>query len=274
MSKIFCDNKSYPLDKNTYNIIMKKVEKYRVDFHFHDLEKNINKLNHQYFVTIDKQNKIPAMLILTKIKKIQYSVFVIQGKLYNTKLRFDSSIYDDTLFVGDLVKNKRWFFYINDIVRYGNKNVQKKLFTQRLAIIDSLLKKKYKHDIFLNPVHIQLTGYFLFIYIQLIQKKCKLLFVPQNPKDDLLFYRMPGKSNDDKKIKKNNEGDKKPFIVKKTNKVEIYRIFDPETKEDHGIVGVIGMSSSARLKSLFKTTDELKLNLIWSSYFKSWLLDG
>ena len=108
-------------------------------------------------------------LYLTKIHNKNYSLFIdkklikdhILPKIVVVNYRFDESLYNNTIFTGELVKlhNNKWEFIINDIVIYNNK-IHNKNFYQKIKLIHDLLKNNYIHDSNLEICSLKIKRYF------------------------------------------------------------------------------------------------------------------
>lgn len=95
-------------------------------------------------------------LLLTNIKNINYAIY-IQKKLIDkhkfpkmilSNYRFDQSLYNNTIFEGELIKtyNNNWSFRITDIPVYKNKLINSKKLYEKIKIINNVLQNMYIYD--------------------------------------------------------------------------------------------------------------------------------
>lgn len=131
-----------------FKVIQKHHEKFRDEL--------IPILNKNPHVLAVRTNGNPYLLYLTKYnfatqcifidKKIQHGYFY--PRMIIAKLWFDESLYDGTLFDGEMVKTNdgHWEFIINDLLYEKKHDLQKMNVVRRINRIYEILEKHYKED--------------------------------------------------------------------------------------------------------------------------------
>ena len=138
----------------------------------------------------------------------------------------------------------------------------------RLKEISYLLKDLYTFDLYFNPCHIQLKSYFLFNHMHFLDKDCELIFIPEY--SNMKYYK---KQIIFPKTKKSllKDGEIQEFIIKKTDKVEIYNLFTIEDDEYDGFACINSLKLSLYLRNIFKEEESKKMKCKYSIFFKSWI---
>lgn len=161
----FCKNKGYnlkddnhkktildELDKKfNFKIIQKHHEKF--DIYSEVTKKRVNSVPH---LVSTKTNGNPYLLYLTRHhhtnqclfidKKIQHGYFT--PRMIMVKLWFKDSLFENTLFDGEMIKDKNdnWMFVINDIIAKENQPLSKLKLVERINILYETLKNSYYDD--------------------------------------------------------------------------------------------------------------------------------
>lgn len=156
-------------DKTAFNIKSDRVKKKIlqnindisnikiIQKHFDILNKNhFKKLNDIPHLVSLKTNGNPYLLYLTKYNFTNLSIFIdkkIQPgyflpRMIITYLQFDDSLYDNTLFEGEMTKDKNnnWIFIINDIYIHKNKLLIKNNILNRIEIINNILINNFDNN--------------------------------------------------------------------------------------------------------------------------------
>ncbi len=256
----FCDNFHYKLDEH----VKKQIEnKLQTDFyctHEKPVDLNLSKLNANCLITIDKKNKINAILFLIIINNNKYSIFIINNVLYNVKLKFENELYNGTLFEGHLVYKNRWFYFITDVKYYIAQNVRANSLIWRVQTIYRSLKKR-KIEKNTEPCDIQINSFFLYNHVKLIKKNCTLIFKSHLSEFSFEFIV-----------------EKKPFFsisdivlfdVHKTPKKDVYKLYN---NVFIGVLTVTSMEMSNKLRNMFAVAETLLLKCKYNKYFKNWIL--
>ncbi len=270
----FCDAAHYMLPDHIISIIMHtlRTESLLYERRYEKLQ-SPEQLDPEYLITVDKPNKIGAILFVTTIYERQYSVFVINGIIYCVDLLLDPSLYrgdTGTVFVGELAKRKRWTFYIGDILFYGGAFVGDWKLSRRLGLVNTIIKKMYRYDMLVDPCTIQMKGYFPYNHVDLIKKNCRLRFVSEN--NEKAYYcdiTIDGRNKELQDL----ASQKQQFLVRKTNKTEVYNVINEKSKAIICILGVVSMETSQKLHKLFVNTKERVLSLKYSPVFETMILN-
>ena len=156
-------------DKTAFNIKSDRVKKKIlqnindisnikiIQKHFDILNKNhFKKLNDIPHLVSLKTNGNPYLLYLTKHNFTNLSIFIdkkIQPgyflpRMIITYLQFDDSLYDNTLFEGEMTKDKNnnWIFIVNDIYIYKNKLLIKNNILNRIELINNILSNNFDNN--------------------------------------------------------------------------------------------------------------------------------
>lgn len=232
-------------------------------------------LNHShYLITINNKNKYNFLLFLTKINGKNYTIFVYNkgGQLvfFSVKLSFAEELYNGTLLQGELVKKNKintWFFYLTDLIYYMGQFQHTNSFSNKLQIMGDMLKEKYEYDECMNPCHIKIKSYFLINHLQFIKSDCQLLFVSEYTEPSL-FLDVVVPKKEQEVIK---DGEEKDFIIKKTDKIDVYELHDIKTNKFDSIACVNKFKTSMKLREEFKTKDSFKIQARYSEYFTNWV---
>jgi hypothetical protein len=176
------------LEKQTgFKIIQKHNEKFAVKQH------SISQMPHLISL---RTNGNPYLLFLTKYnfenqvifvdKKIQQGYFY--PRMILAKLWFDPSLFDNTLFDGEMVKASTgsWHFLINDIICFKGEVLNHMPLPKRLKLVYDVLQNLYTHDD-LNTCLLFVKRYFR------ITESAKMLqeFMPTLPYTNRGIYFKP-----------------------------------------------------------------------------------
>jgi hypothetical protein len=232
-------------------------------------------LNHpHYLITINNKNKYNFLLFLTKINGKNYSVFIYNkcGRLlfFSVKLSFSEELYSGTLLNGELVKKNKintWFFYLTDLIYYMGKFQHSNILSNKIQIMGDILKEKYEYDECMNPCHIKIKSYFLINHLQFIKTDCQLLFVSEY-NEPSLFLDIVIPKREQEKIE---DGKEKKFIIKKTDNIDVYELYDIKTNKFNSIACVNKLKTSMKLREEFKTKDSFYIQAKYSEYFSNWI---
>jgi len=266
----FCEKQSIKLSYNEINEI-----NYLLDNNFSYRSNNLYELDDiknitsNYLLSFNVINSIKVKLFLIRINNSNYCIFIINNTYYHVKFRFDDNLYNGTLFEGELVKNNKncWVFYISDIIYSEGQYIYNYKIKDRLKKISYLLKDKYTFDLYFNSCHIQLKSYFLFNHIHFLEKDCELLFIPEY--SNMTYYK---KKIIFPKTKKSllKDGEEQQFILKKTDRVEIYNLYTLDDEYD-SFACVNSLKLSLFLRDVFKNKNEIVINCKYSKFFNSWI---
>ncbi len=156
-------------DKTAFNIKSDKVKK-KILQNINDIsnikiiQKHFDVLNENHFKKLNeiphlvslKTNGNPYLLFLTKHNFTNLSIFIdkkIQPgyflpRMIITYLQFDDNLYDNTLFEGEMIKDKNnnWIFIINDIYIHKNKLLIKNNILNRIELINNILNNNFDNN--------------------------------------------------------------------------------------------------------------------------------
>ena len=137
------------------------------NFVFSNKLQNLLNQNKYFIRCITQGNRY--FLYLTKFNNENYTLLIDSKltdgykypKILIVNFGFDDSLYNNTLFSGELIKlkNNNWTFCIDDIHVYLNKNC-KQCFKDRLKLLYQIFSKMYVYDPILTLFTIEINEYF------------------------------------------------------------------------------------------------------------------
>lgn len=161
----FCDKIGYNIKHDVYketilqdleaNYGFKVVQRHHENFDQNSqaTQRRIRTIPH---MVSTKTNGNPYLLYLTKYnfsnqcifidKKIQHGYF--HPRMICVKLWFQDKLFENTLFDGEMVKDKdnKWTYIINDIIAKENNPLRSLKLIQRINIVYSTLRESYYND--------------------------------------------------------------------------------------------------------------------------------
>jgi len=271
-----------------YNQIYKMVNLNTPQIYQFTGHKNIRDLESNNYLLTFKTDGSKFLLFLTTIRGKRYSLFISYDnpkdlKIYNVKLRFCRSLYNDTILEGEILLNNKnnYIFMINNILYNRGNYIGNKLLGERISIISDILRKQYKFDDFLNCCHLQMRSYFLINHLEMMSNSHNnsLLLIPERVNGYTFSLTITDLSDNQKIISNLSENlDKKEiekFYVKKTDMPDVFELYNINviTEENfQGIACIPTKSHSFYMKKLFDDIqdDVLLLNFNYNKYLKGW----
>lgn len=155
-----------------YNNI-KSIGKFTISSKYYNFlnKKNLNEIRDGEFrVSLSSYGK-KYVLFLTTINDRKHSILINKKNetMVNCQYKFHQSLYEGTLFDGELVKNydDKWIFIINDIAYYKGKNIVIKSFDERQKLIEDILNNEYlRNEENKNMTFVVKKQYFTNDYLQ------------------------------------------------------------------------------------------------------------
>lgn len=297
----FCNKTTYNLKnnkekKNILDILKKKFNISVTDknFVFSRKLQNLIRSNKYIMSYITQGNKY--FIYLTRFKNENYTLLIdtkIQNnhklpKILIVQLNFNNELYDNTLFIGQLVLNKsnQWIFLIDDLIVYKNKLETDNIVT-RLSKIYDILNNEFRYNKYLNLFKININSFFNLNEITNItdniipkldyningftlypvQKKPTRL-----PQIDILRYKT---SNLQKvvHIKQSNnisKGNQNIFELKKSTMPNIYYLSKPNSN-DNLIARIDTIERNNFIKKALNSKDKIMVECIYCEKFKKWI---
>jgi hypothetical protein len=260
----FCNKKASTIDNNVLLDVCKQL-KFKYNYYFKKItyetltKTNISEIiENPYLVSFDIKGN-DFILFLTTVRGKKYCFFIEKKnendiKIYSIKFRFDSDLYDGTIFEGKLTMNNKecWIFIINNIYCERNNTLINQPFSKRLNRISTILKTKYKYDDFMNVCHIQVQSFFLYHHLEMIKEdsKKKLIFTPES--NNCIFYKyyLDKLVKEDKNINKKD----KVFEIRKTDLPDVYELWSYKNNKmvKNTIATISTMKTSLFVRSLFE----------------------
>lgn len=261
----FCNKKASTIDNNILLDVCKQL-KFKYNFHFNKATyESLNRTNisniieNPYLVSFDIKGH-DFILFLTTVRGKKYCLFIEKKtendiKIYSVKFRFDSDLYDGTIFQGKLTMNNKecWIFIISDIYCERSNTLTNQSFSKRLNRISTILKTKYKYDDFMNVCHIQVKSFFLYHHVEMIKKdsKKKLLFIPEYGNQTRYRYYL---DESVKEVKNENKRDM-VFEIRKTDLPDVYELWYYKNNKmvKNSIATISTMKTSLFVRKLFES---------------------
>lgn len=298
-NKFALNIKSEDVKKKILNELESKFNIKILNKHFDTFNENISttKLQKSPYLFCLKSNGNPYLMYLTKInnintcvlidKKIQQGYFL--PRMIIVHYMFDDHLFENTLFDGEMVKDKKneWVYLINDIYVHNNIYLIDSNLIKRHNLIYNILSKQFL--MYNNIFSIQIKKLFKLCEIQNIetfQKKLNyssrgILFKPMffKFKDILLNFNndviktvhKPKLSNLNEFITKDTLNSQSLKIMK-TELPDIYNLYD-EKKQLLGHAMVNSMKISQYLHELFKNSslnETFSINCRFNNKFNKW----
>jgi hypothetical protein len=261
----FCNKKASTIDNNILLDVCKQL-KFKYNFHFNKATyESLNRTNisniieNPYLVSFDIKGH-DFILFLTTVRGKKYCLFIEKKtendiKIYSVKFRFDTDLYDGTIFQGKLTMNNKecWIFIISDIYCERSNTLTNQSFSKRLNRISTILKTKYKYDDFMNVCHIQVKSFFLYHHVEMIKKdsKKKLLFIPEYSNQTRYRYYL---DESVKEVKNENKRDM-VFEIRKTDLPDVYELWYYKNNKmvKNSIATISTMKTSLFVRKLFES---------------------
>ena len=236
----FCDKQSLNIKSNdTKKYFNDKLLKYNVKIlqkHFEKFgNETFNKLKTNPYIASLKSNGNPYLLFLTKFhntdicimidKKIQQGYFL--PRMIIDRLCFDTSLFTDTLFEGEMIKSKEeWIFMINDVLAIEGLKQDNVNLIKRYNKIHEIINTKY-YPLPQQKFNIQIKKYFKLNDIdELIDFKNKLdyttrgiIFKPMFLKFKDILFNFDDSLIDNKRKVKYSENNKFIECINDTNRL-------------------------------------------------------
>ena len=291
----FCKQMTIPMNivdsEFIYNKINKMVNMEPQQIYKFNGRDNINDLESNNYLLTFKTGGSKFFLFLTTIRGKKYSLFIGYDnprdlKIYNVKLRFNRSLYNDTIFEGEILLNDKnnYIFMMNNILYIRNNYIGNKFLGERISIISDILRKQYKFDDFLNCCHLQMRSYFLINHLEMMSNthNNELLLIPERVNGYTFSLTIKNLSDNQKIITNLSENidkkEKEKFYVKRTEMPDVFELYNNLniTKEENfrGIACIPTKSHSFYMKKLFDEQEDdqkiLLLNFNYNKYLKGW----
>lgn len=276
-------------------------------------DRNIKYLQlNQHLITL-KTGGSNYFLFMTRINDVQCCFFIDRKvkegytipRIISVKYRFDDAVFDDTLFDGELVKDKdnNWMFLISNLLVCKGERQKANIIT-RYNKIYGLLKNNYTKDNILDICPLVVKKIFTYedydklitqfipsltyqirgLYFNTLNTRhANYLFLykqNQNFKPNNNNNRNNNKSNYNSKYQNKNQDNKqakdntkidsnnKIYKVVKTPQPEIYDLFDNQNKI--GIAYISGIKCSRLMKRILKEKESTNVECSYNQKFGKW----
>jgi len=244
-------NRTSFCNHETYHIISNELKQYiltdmynRCTIKFNDKyaiiynKKFKNNFKNKHIICY-KSYGSPYLLYCTKVNNIPYSILIDKKinkghslpKMFIANYKFDSDIYEGSLFECELVRDNKnnWFILIGDVYYLRNEIMKKnKNIIERVNFIYDMLENNYTQNDFTNICNIRVKKYYdianyndVFKNMKMLNYKVRGLYIiPININFANILYIYT--EDDIKCINKNKNIN---FKVTKGSKPEIYDIY-------------------------------------------------
>jgi hypothetical protein len=319
-------------DKVAFNIKSDETKKYILDridkqYNLKIITKHFDKfdtrmmpnLNNNPHMLCVRSNGNPYFLYLTKLNFVNYCIFIDkkiqQGyffpRMIITNYRFDDSLFEDTIFDGEMIKKngEKWVFILNDLIVHKGVHLSDQNLVKRLNLIYLTLKNEFSPDT-MDVSRIQVKKYFKYDeiekmireYIPSLPYSCRgVYFKPLFLRfkdvlvnfDDTLVKKVERNKykhvknflllDDQEAINVQNEVSQtlpsssdssiKKFHVRKTNNPDVYELFDAQSVYVD-IACIPSLKISKFMRQLFASkniVDKVELEFEYSNKFNKWV---
>ena len=237
-----------------------------------------------YFLFLTKLNNINCCLYIDRKIKQGYTC----PRIISVNYFFDDSIFEDTLFDGEIVKdtNNNWMFLISDIIIAEGK-VQKNInISKRFNNIYDILGNKFKNEEEINICPILVKKLFKYSeYNELITSFIPkltygirgLYFNSLNPKHHNHLFLYP--KTKERMIPKTNKTEiniskhiMKTFELRKTIQSEIYDLYCYNDKDivKFDVARIPGLKITKLVNKLFDTNETVYVECKFNRNFNKW----
>jgi len=232
------------------------------------------------------------LLFLTKYNNKNYCIFVNKKKedMIHIRFRFKDELFTNTLFDGELIKNKddNWVYVITDIMAYKGECILKnKILDERIELLKNVYDNDYAIDEMMDFCKIDIKKYFDLKYLDDIHKrylqsvpyKCSGIYFQHNTDYKKSFmYIFPEfrtiqdssttQTSTSSNIQTKNEPVEKKIIepnkkfpfnfqIRQTDLPDIYQLYykNKDKMINYGYAGVPNMETSKLLSDIFEKMD-------------------
>jgi len=281
----FCDKKASYLNSNILQEICKQL-KFKYGYNLGD--KNLTILNNSNINCLKKDTHLVSfnlqgnffLLFLTIIKGRKYCLFIEKKKnnnikIYSVKFRFDSELYNGTLFEGILTMNNKqcWIYFINDIYCMSGNKMNKIPFSKRLESISNILKMNYKYSDFMNVCHIQIQSFFLYHHLEMIKENSnkQLIFHPEHNTTKFIYYL-----NEVVKTTSHTINQNVVFEIRQTSLPDVYELwcFNKNKLSKNSIATISSLKTSLFVRKIFKENSSRKTLYVLCQYQQKFNING
>ena len=271
-------------------ILNKHFETFKHDTSVEKMQKNpymfcLKSNGNPYFMYLTKVNNVNTCIMIDK--KIQQGYFL--PRMIIVHQMFDDKLFTNTLFDGEMVKDKSktWIYLINDIYVNCNEHLSDTNLIKRHNILYKIFENMYKDNELYFKIQIKKLFHLSEISIAVNEFQHKLnyttrgiLFKPLFIKFRDILYNFDDslvKHNTRVKLSNINEFTEKKVIseriltIKNTQTPDIYNLYD---KNEHvGNACVNSLTVSKFCYNLFKNTslqDAFLVKCTYNSNFNKW----
>ena len=246
-------------------------------------------LNNPHILCL-KSSGTPYLLFLTQINNTNYAFLIDKKikdgyeypKIFVVHYRFDSDLFNGTLFEVELTrdKNNEWCLLIGDIYTMAGVSLQTVQIHERINHIINIMDNKYINDSFVDICPIFIKKYFDLQEIQTVLND----FIPTLPYRVRGFYFVPLKTSyakilylfKDSDYKKVNSTNKKfiSFRVIQTVKPDVYELYlynEQKTNiQKHSYASIPDIQTSKWVKEFTDNNLDAIVQCKYNPLFKKW----
>ena len=246
-------------------------------------------LNNPHILCL-KSSGTPYLLFLTQINNTNYAFLIDKKikdgyeypKIFVVHYRFDSDLFNGTLFEVELTrdKNNEWCLLIGDIYTMAGVSLQTVQIHDRINHIIDIMDNKYINDSFVDICPIFIKKYFDLQEIQTVLND----FIPTLPYRVRGFYFVPLKTSyakilylfKDSDYKKVNSTNKKfiSFRVIQTVKPDVYELYlynEQKTNiQKHSYASIPDIQTSKWVKEFTDNNLDAIVQCKYNPLFKKW----
>jgi len=246
-----------------------------------------------FFIITKLSDGVIGMYLVYRLDlKYNLSDNVIDNiKIYKLNTTQNIDIFNNTIFDGRLISNKdRKIFLITDMLYYKSNKYLSYLINDKLKILETDiddLNKIIQNNIEISIVKIyKISDLYDLVYNKIKNTDFKIngiIFVPKQSghiyiyTNDLEFETIKRTPHiDDKnmitniKLSKDDDLSKKELLLQKTQTIDVYNVFSIDKQTRFGICAIPTIELSHKLRSYFKTNDQLSVQCEFDNKFCKW----
>jgi len=252
---------------------------------------------YNYLIILTRyNNKCKMYMIIKKDIKNDYKMMNMDEiKLYEIKFKNDIIIedkyYDLTIFEAKLnYKKNRWFLIIYDMYYISNNNILTEKVINKQNIINTMIDD-INHYIY-GELEMKVVTYYNIedisdlVYVKIKNNEFKIngiifwpiisgkqyIYINDNEFDKIksgtdVYANSYGNSI---QIENQNIDSKRNLIIQKTNKIDVYEVYELDKIQRYGISCVPDLKTSIFLRNIFKSNDQVMFECEFNKKFNKW----
>lgn len=306
---MFCGKRATPVTEPVHkSLVTATLERYGVRPDMRGTcsrlsDVNLSHLRNNPHVAVPRSAGLRCMLVLTRLEDgTNAAVFVTQRQSYFVKYWFEDSLFDGTIFDGEVVQLGtlgKWEYVIQDAYACRGRSLSNLNIVRRLDAVHDALRRHWTPDSydacnltvarvfrydecealieFIKSLPYGVRGILfkpLFVRFRTIYYEFDKGLPPLLSEPDVLSELRAEKHHDEGGEREDDlpeDGDLRVLRVVKTDMPDVYDLEDDATGSPRGRAAVPGMATSALLKQAMSDRARARMTCRWSSRFGKWI---